>query len=419
MSLPHKQRHGCAGGVHPGIDSEGPWALLVDRGVCPFTAKAHLAQSQHASLLVIVDRSVNASQPLTSPSFETDDDALVPAVLIGQEDSTLLGGARISVNLTFSDGDLIVGLMSHGLKLGGKEGEAGDEEGYHCLLAAVEAARAVNSSNADPFHHLANYYHRRRRVDEAYALFQEALRVDPSHLPALTNLPTLLYKYEVDGLTHAQKEREFQACRCGAQELVVAQLPTPAGQACDKRAVVRDWRTRPEDVTLTRMLSDWDGEYGVDAPLVLDPAHLQHFPLSPSDDPAWAHLRYADRHVYAAALRNVSVMGDPGVIMSGCSVFIPSPQCFVPLHSLLDAPPVPPRHYKHALLAVQMAGGSNYFHWTTECLSRLILMLDHVIASSQGALPAGTRLVLPGPSQSYVEEALERIAAFRWVPDWA
>lgn len=118
--------------------------------------------------------------------------------------------------------------------------------------------------------------------------------------------------------------------------------------------------------------------------------------------------------MYVATFRgDVHVSGDPAVIRRGCEVFVPSPGCVVPLHSLLDAPDRP-RHYRRVLLAHQMSC-DNYYHWTMECLPRLLLLLDFLAKQgpSMNRLEKPTTLVLPsgyGGGRKFVNDSLAEIS---------
>jgi hypothetical protein len=210
------------------------------------------------------------------------------------------------------------------------------------------------------------------QVREAFDHYQQAIALSPSHLPSITNLPTLLYKYRVPGLTPREQEELNLRYRCLAQELVAERLadsscpdhhhdapsvdppctglvmcrggscgstplsdrstasaraihpfpslvyimygpvivlsPTPR-PGCEAVELVRRWEATPS-LHLTRVLPKGEaGRYGASAPGVLEGGDLRGFVLNPPDDAEWRHMRYLDKEVHIARFEGATVSG--------------------------------------------------------------------------------------------------------------
>jgi hypothetical protein len=92
-------------------------------------------------------------------------------------------------------------------------------------------------------------------------------------------------------------------------------------------------------------------------------------------------------------------------------LYVASPGCFVPLHSLEDRPRPLVELYPVAVNTMQMSC-DNYYHFTMECLTRLVLALDH-LATLPPTAYEGARLVVPGGyggGKGVVQAALAEIA---------
>ena len=276
----------------------------------------------------------------------------------------------------------------------------------------------IDSGNPDVHYHRANILHKLLRWNEAFAAYSRTLELDPEHLPCHTNFPTLLYKYDIDGLSGAIKEEIYQRSRSKAQELVVklmTPVPAPAsyggcGTLVPHWRLVREWES--DSTCSLRLLFEEHagGEYGQLALGTGFDVVPASFPLNPRGSEEFNNLRYYEKRTIAALFRNISLTGHPGVIRDGCGrIFVPSPGTMVPLHSLLDAPSFPSEidslaYVPRAINAVQMSC-DNYYHWTVECLPRLIVSLEYL--SNTSRLDEGWAIVLPMITTSFISETLE------------
>ena len=116
-------------------------------------------------------------------------------------------------------------------------------------------------------------------------------------------------------------------------------------------------------------------------------------PLNPPDLDEYNHMMYAEKATVVLKFNQASIEGQNGVVVKCDStdstnstdtstrrgesgqVFVPSPQSMVPLHSLLAMGPVYAGRLSSAVSVVQMSC-DNYYHWTMECLPRLIVSLE-------------------------------------------
>lgn len=289
-------------------------ALLASRGVCPFGSKARIAQGAAAALLLIDDSSPSSTGPLVAPSFEQEDHVTIPAAMIGgrpdlsgeaeeEEDLWKSGqGWHLSMNVSVTVDELSLGFLQEGKKLMATTGK--QKEAHLCLQAAVDS----KPDNLEAHYSLANFYSHHRHVEGEYWHYMQALRLDKDHLPSLTNLPTLLYKYDIPGLSVPAKETSFQYHRCRAQEVVVRELGglLAFNRSCSRSQglnLVRDWRGKgDEEVEMVRLFPR-EGEecqmYGTDSPLVVDEEFLDGFPLNPMDTDPWDNLQYTEKEVGA------------------------------------------------------------------------------------------------------------------------
>lgn len=242
----------------------------------------------------------------------------------------------------------------------------------------------------------------------------------------MTNFPTLLYKYDIDGVDVANKEMLYQRMRSQAQELVLRELKHQAygvGDLPPPHPCHQDWRL-VRDVTA----NDPGPGAGVDViPVFIEEAGAlygspdppKHVPmpegrevprllLNPMGLQAFNHMLYHEKWTLVLRFRNASLIGDPGVVSTStfddCRIFVPSGECMVPLHSLLDMPAQHTRVLDRAISIVQMSC-DNYYHWTMECLPRLVVSLEYLRNNSIDS--SEVTLVLPAKARAFAQQALE------------
>ena len=145
----------------------------------------------------------------------------------------------------------------------------------------------------------------------------------------------------------------------------------PETKDCDKDSwqLVRDWFRDPS-VKLQPIFTKQSGQlYGSNLPRFNSEAAKQSFPLNPAGLDTWDHTFYHEKLTAIAQFRNASLVGDPGIVRTGCKIFVPSPQTLVPLHSLLDMPMIHVQKVSHAISVVQMSCDNYYRRVSSSCIS--------------------------------------------------
>lgn len=133
-----------------------------------------------------------------------------------------------------------------------------------------------------------------------------------------------------------------------------------------------------------------------------------------------------DKRTFLAVFRHALVAGHPGVVVSGCRLFMTSHRHMLPMHSLLDnrvddlTEPMPV--LETAISCVHMSC-DNYYHWTLDCLPRLVVALQALNSSEpfrDGDLPHSNRslattvhILLPSVPQGFIHAALDRLGIDR------
>lgn len=190
-------KHGCR---LPGKGVESETILVVDRGVCPFSKKAKLAQRAGYVGIVIVN---GPGQPMVAPSFEDDHEVSIPAVMVDSSERERLRGS-FAIEYEVSPRNTARPRVAAAGQLASAPDRRVDE------LACLEAAIEADPTYADAHYHMANHLHKARRINDAFAAYSKAIELGPDHLGAHTNFPTLLYKYDIDGVSLRQKGRADQ-----------------------------------------------------------------------------------------------------------------------------------------------------------------------------------------------------------------
>ena len=273
-------------------------------------------------------------------------------------------------------------------------------------LACLDAAVTADPTYAEAHYQRANLLHSLHRVDDAFEAYSAAIEVDPNHLPSHTNFPTLLYKYDIGSISLGETEALFQRLRRRAQDLVVQQLSdrkvwsTDGGDGNEggeeqtssskQYRLVRNVSNEAEagadeGVSIAYLFDAVRGQvYGSrEGPARANGAELRaQLPLNPLDADEFNHMTYSEKTTVMIKYTEASLQGQNGVVVRGDSehsarIFVPSPQSMVPLHSLLDMPSEPVGRLEKALSVVQMSC-DNYYHWTMECLPRLVVSLEYL-----------------------------------------
>lgn len=102
VRAPADDTPGCEATDYDGLDVAGAVAV-VDRGVCPFSAKAQVAAERGAAALVVVN---NEPGPLAGGTLGDDGDTLIPAAAISGDDGAVLdaaGTVTLVVDTTIED----------------------------------------------------------------------------------------------------------------------------------------------------------------------------------------------------------------------------------------------------------------------------------------------------------------------------
>jgi len=164
-----------------------------------------------------------------------------------------------------------------------------------------------------------------------------------------------------------------------------------------------------------RLVFHWEGEEGIDVqPLSTvkggvvygGPRPVQPLKMGPFEP--YDNLRFYERRVFAAVMRNVIVEGRDSIIHDGCRIFLPVHGRYIPLHDQLILPEGMEVNYvtkydvtlQKALFISQMAG-ENYYHFLAECLPRLFLLREALPEQLFDSLP----VIVPA-GKAFVEQYL-------------
>ena len=200
-------KHGCRAFSSSTAGSD---IAVVQRGVCPFSVKAKMAQGGGFRAVVIVDGSggragSNPGAKLLAPTLD-DPNVRIPCVMVRAggifgPKASALDDSEMDLQLTASPVVLSRAFMGASNAL-----QRDIENDGAAALACADEAVDVDPANPDTHYHRANLLHKLLRWNEAFIDYSRTLELDPDHLPCHTNLPTLLYKYDIDGLPLAAKE---------------------------------------------------------------------------------------------------------------------------------------------------------------------------------------------------------------------
>lgn len=169
--------------------------LVVDRGECVFSKKAKMAQEAGYVGIVIVN---GPGQSMVAPSFEDDRTVSIPAVMVDSSERERLRGP-FTITYEVLPRNAARPRVAAAGQLASTPNRRADE------LVCLEAALEADPTYADAHYHMANHLHKARRVNEAFAAYSKAVELSPDHLGAHTNFPTLLYKYDIEGVGLRQK----------------------------------------------------------------------------------------------------------------------------------------------------------------------------------------------------------------------
>lgn len=152
-------------------------------------------------------------------------------------------------------------------------------------------------------------------------------------------------------------------------------------------------------------------------------------PLNPPDLDEYDHMLYSEKATVMLKYAEASIEGQNGVVVksdptnstgsTGASmhrgesgrVFVPSPQSMVPLHSLLDMESEYAGRLSSAVSVVQMSC-DNYYHWTMECLPRLIVSLEFLKNNTVDT--KGMTILLPMVKSKFITQVIGRKEGEGW-----
>jgi tetratricopeptide (TPR) repeat protein len=221
----------------------------------------------------------------------------------------------------------------------------------------------------------------------AYA-WLKVLSVDPAHIQTHYALARHHYNFGVSAFSTASPDGgDVVPSSAGNPALEHFRLAQdPSGLALSKRGscvggavqVVYDWETQP-DVTVIPIVPTDQREGAVHVygsvqtgPYTLQGTGLVLTPNGGTQD--WEHMRYFERRSFLVKMKDVMV-GPSGVVVSSdaCKVFLASQGAWVPLWRLQPPSEGSVRRFGTVFSVLQMSGG-NYYHWTCEILTRLVLL---------------------------------------------